>query len=96
MADTTETKLSDADQLSEARPYNQRINLSLDEEEDEFQHDEGGPDMDDEELTRDKVKRASTQILQAVDRRKRRAAASTAKKAMALDGSASPEKEGGQ
>ena len=28
--------------------------------------------MDDEELTRDKVKRASTQILQAVDRKMRK------------------------
>ena len=94
MADTTETKISDVDQLSETRPFNQRINLSLDEEEDGFQPDEGGPDMDDEELTRDKVKRASTQILQAVDRRKRRAAASNSKKSST--GNGTPEKEGGQ
>ena len=61
--------------MSTTRPFNQRINLISDEP--EFAHDDGGglPDMDDEELTRDKVKRASTQILQAVDRRKRRAGA---------------------
>ncbi len=71
-ADTTETKLDDQDTLSITRPYNQRINLALGEEDDVFINDDAGPDLDDEELTRDKVKRASTQILQAVDRRKRR------------------------
>ena len=30
-------------------------------------------EMDDDELTRDKVKRASTQILQQIDKRKRKA-----------------------
>eukprot|EP00605_Chrysophyceae_sp_TOSAG23-4_P000005 GSChrysophyteH1.ASY1.ANO1.5.1 assembled CDS len=62
----------------------------LSDDEDGFQPDEGGPDLDDEELTRDKIKRASTQILQAVDRRKRRTAASAAKKAA---GSGSPDKD---
>ena len=63
-----------------ARPFNQRINLTMDDDDGEFLEDAGGPDMDDEELTRDKVKRASTQILQAVDRRKRRAKDANAKK----------------
>jgi hypothetical protein len=62
--------------MATTRPYNQRINLSLDDDEDEgfFADDSGMPDMDDEELTRDRVKRASSLILQAADRRKRRAA----------------------
>lgn len=62
-----------------ARPFNQRIQLSIAEEEDYAHDDAGVPDMDDEELTRDKVKRASTQILQAVDRRMRRAGAKKTK-----------------
>jgi coiled-coil domain-containing protein 151 len=57
-------------ELSQSRPFNQRIDLSLDDDERlDFLADDGAPDMDDEELTRDKVKRASTQILQAVDRK---------------------------
>lgn len=56
------------------RPYNQRINLSLEDEDEDgaFFPDATGPDLDDEELTRDRVKRASSLIMQAVDRRKRR------------------------
>lgn len=34
--------------------------------------DENGPDLDDDELTRDKVKRASTQILLAMDKKKKK------------------------
>lgn len=34
---------------------------------------DGGNEFDDDELTRDKVKRASTQILQQIDKRKRKA-----------------------
>ena len=66
------------DNMATNRPFNQRITLSLEDDDDEgFFPDEGigGPDLDDEELTRDKVKRASGLILQAVDRRKRRVAA---------------------
>ena len=33
---------------------------------------DAGAEMDDDELTRDKVKRASTQILQQIDKRKRK------------------------
>ena len=64
--------------LAAARPFNQRIDLSFDRDELKeltdlaFEHDEVGHGVEDEELTRDKVKRASTQILQAVDRKKRR------------------------
>ena len=77
----------DEDDINASRPYNQRINLANDDDDGDFMVDDvGGPDMDDEELTRDKVKRASTQILQAVDRRKRRAKDANAKKAKTVSG----------
>ena len=60
-------------ELSQSRPFNQRIDLTLDDEDRlEFHGDDGAPELEDEELTRDKVKRASTQILQAVDRKMRK------------------------
>ena len=60
-------------ELNQSRPFNQRIDLSLDDDERlEFIGDDGAPELEDEELTRDKVKRASTQILQAVDRKMRK------------------------
>ncbi len=93
LADTQETKINDQDELAISRPYNQRINLALEEEEG-FLPEDAGPDMDDEELTRDKVKRASTQILQAVDRRKRRTAQAGATKSKKHGDEASPAKEG--
>lgn len=74
------------------RPFNQRINLSLDDEEGGFYMDDNGPDLDDEELTRDKVKRASTNILNSVDKRKRKGAAKDKKNK--TTGSAAMEAEG--
>jgi len=72
---STAAALDDSN-MATTRPYNQRINLSLDDEEEGFfVEDSGMPDLDDEELTRDRVKRASTLILQAVDRRQRKVAA---------------------
>jgi coiled-coil domain-containing protein 151 len=70
-------KLDDAaleESLNSTRPYNQRIDLSLDEDgfDDADDGSLGGPDMEDDELTRDKVKRASTQILHAVNSKKRK------------------------
>lgn len=69
-------QLSLEESLSMSRPFNQRIDLSFDGMDKEldlgFEHDEVGHGMEDDELTRDKVKRASSQILQAVDRKKRR------------------------
>ena len=67
-----------ANSINVLRPYNQRIELSLEDDEDKFGQvgnfdDDGSIDgMDDEELTRDKVKRASSQILQAMDKRKKK------------------------
>jgi coiled-coil domain-containing protein 151 len=78
--------------LSASRPFNQRIELNLFEDEDGIGIGGGGgagggggggsvgyagddssiQDLDDDELTRDKVKRASHQILLAVDRKKRK------------------------
>lgn len=62
-----------------SRPFNQRIDLLLDElgleqggDGTDYLADANG-EMDDDELTRDKVKRASTQILQQIDKRKRKA-----------------------
>eukprot|EP01041_Mallomonas_annulata_P001525 gene1525-2935_t len=66
-------------ELSSSRPYNQRIALSFDEYEDTgggggmYGHDgDDMQDQDDEELSRDKVKRASKQITEAIDRKKRK------------------------
>ena len=75
---STKAAMDDSN-MSTTRPFNQRINLSLEDDEEEgfFADDSGAPDMDDEELTRDRVKRASTLILQAVDRRQRRVAQKT-------------------
>ena len=84
--DASPFKGGEDDNINSMRPYNQRINLADDEDGDFMADDGGGPDMDDEELTRDKVKRASTQILQAVDRRKRRAKDANAKKAKTVGG----------
>ncbi len=84
--DISPFKGEEDDNINSMRPYNQRINLAEDEDGDFMADDGGGPDMDDEELTRDKVKRASTQILQAVDRRKRRAKDANAKKAKTVGG----------
>jgi coiled-coil domain-containing protein 151 len=59
------------------RPFNQRIDLSLDDEEGGvgvgWREDEGVAALgdDDEELTREKVKRASNQILSQIDRKMR-------------------------
>ena len=75
----TTKELEDADEkqaeleLSQSRPFNQRIDLSLDDDErNEWIDHDGAPELDEEELTRDKVKRASNQILQAVDRKLRK------------------------
>lgn len=62
--------------MSSSRPFNQRIDLNLLDEDAErsfvVEETSVGGDLDDEELTRDKVKRASQQILLAVDRKKRK------------------------
>ena len=76
-------QLSLEDSLAMSRPFNQRIDLSAFDSHGHlvdrdgganlgFDHDEIGHGAEDDELTRDKVKRASSQILQAVDRKKRR------------------------
>jgi len=62
---------------SSVRPYNQRIELSLDDEDGTAVRTKGGDDDyagmdDDDELTREKVKRASSQIIAQIDRKKRR------------------------
>ena len=63
---------------SSVRPYNQRIELSLDDEDGTAVRTKGGGDDDyagmddDDELTREKVKRASSQIIAQIDRKKRR------------------------
>ena len=62
---------------SALRPFNQRIELSLDDEEGTYRTNKHAEDDysgidDDEELTREKVKRASSQILSQIDRKKRK------------------------
>jgi len=77
---TGEMRLTDVDEIEllRARPYNQRIDLPL--LDGDWDHDEGalkdtddllGGELDDE-LTRDKVKKASSQILIAQIKRKAR------------------------
>merc|ERR1719473_83306 len=66
--------LVDDDEIMQARPFNQRIDLPLSDEEWEGDgplKDDGLPDVDEEELTRDKVKKASTQIMLAQDKKKK-------------------------
>lgn len=76
----SDTEMDEELELSATRPYNQRIALSLYDDED-GDGDGGGmmggdePSLDqhdEDELTRDKVKRASQQILLAIDRKKRK------------------------
>lgn len=67
-----------AGKMNTLRPYNQRIELNGERDESLLQmlgtyDDDNSIDaLDDEELTRDKVKRASSQILQAMDKKKKR------------------------
>jgi hypothetical protein len=63
----------DEEELRENRPFNQRINLP-NAGEDLFEHEleENLADLDEEELTRDRVKKASSQILVAQDRRNKK------------------------
>lgn len=67
-----------AGKMNTLRPFNQRIELNGDRDESLLQmlgayDDDNSIDaLDDEELTRDKVKRASSQILQAMDKKKKR------------------------
>jgi len=63
----------DENELRENRPFNQRINLpSAGEEHLDDAHEDNLGDLDEEELTRDKVKKASSQILVAQDRRNKK------------------------
>ncbi|KAJ1422152.1 hypothetical protein B484DRAFT_332450 [Ochromonadaceae sp. CCMP2298] len=61
-----------AGRMSTLRPYNQRIDLAHTNEYAGDALDESLGDLEDDELTRDKVKRASSQILSAMDKRKRK------------------------
>lgn len=77
--DTT-SSVGDESDVNVSRPFNQRIDLLLDDLGGlDINNNDGtdylgdaGAEMDDDELTRDKVKRASTQILQQIDKRKRK------------------------
>ncbi len=76
-----------ASKMNTLRPYNQRIDLTSFAEEamlvgGNYDGDDtslGGGEFDDEELTRDKVKRASSQILMAMDKKKKKGGAGTHK-----------------
>lgn len=70
--------------INTLRPYNQRIDLNFDEDiasklvngansyDDSNTMNDNSFELDDEELTRDKVKRASSQILLAMDKKKKK------------------------
>mmetsp|Transcript_9732 Transcript_9732/g.17669 ORF Transcript_9732/g.17669 Transcript_9732/m.17669 type:complete len:567 (+) Transcript_9732:62-1762(+) len=63
----------DEEELRENRPFNQRINLpNPNDDGNEHEHEDNLGDLDEEELTRDKVKKASSQILVAQDRRNKK------------------------
>ena len=67
-----------AARMNTMRPFNQRIDLTFTDDSMAvgagFINDDEASmgDVDDEELTRDKVKRASSQILQAMDKKKKK------------------------
>ena len=55
------------------RPYNQRIELNVQDEEEGFtNNDTSGGEFEDEEITRENVKRVSTQILAQVSKKKKK------------------------
>uniref|UniRef100_A0A7S4K5X8 ODAD1 central coiled coil region domain-containing protein n=1 Tax=Odontella aurita TaxID=265563 RepID=A0A7S4K5X8_9STRA len=61
--------------MQEQRPYNQRVILpSMDDDafDNDSNYDDGYGDVDEEEISRDKVKKASSQIIQAQERKKAR------------------------
>jgi hypothetical protein len=60
--------------LSTTRPYNQRIDLSMEDDDDDIFGDDSAVIGDDKdgELSRDEVKRASAQLLQIEARKKRK------------------------
>ena len=61
------------DELKENRPYNQRINLpSINDDIFEYNdnYSDGLGDIDEDELSRERVKKASCQIVQAQERKK--------------------------
>jgi len=72
----------DESEISNIRPYNRRILLSLDDGGDAAGNSNGGgayggdlpdmPELDEEELTRDKVKRVSKQITEAIDKKRKK------------------------
>jgi hypothetical protein len=67
--------LEDSSMMATIRPYNQRIDLSLDDPDDALGdngEDGGAGDMEDEELTREKVKRAANSMLADMGRKKRK------------------------
>ena len=64
------------EELQESRPYNQRVILpSVDDDlfDNESNYDDGYGDVDEDELSRDRVKKASSQIIQAQERKRIRA-----------------------
>jgi hypothetical protein len=69
--------LEETSNMSSIRPYNQRIDLSLDEPDDLYgdhgdDNGAGAGDLEDEELTREKVKRAANSMLADINRKKRK------------------------
>lgn len=67
------SQVSEAE-VMQSRPYNQRIELPSADDEwdgDGMKADDGVPDVDEDELTRDKVKKAASQILIAQEKRHR-------------------------
>eukprot|EP00968_Pinguiococcus_pyrenoidosus_P005544 scaffold361_cov248-Pinguiococcus_pyrenoidosus.AAC.4 len=67
-------QVSDMEML-QARPFNQRIELPTlleDFEQTSRDHEEGIPEMEDDELTRDKIKKASKHIIAAQEKKQRR------------------------
>ena len=64
------------EELQGSRPYNQRVIFpSVDDDffDNESNYDDGYGDVDEDELSRDRVKKASSQIIQAQERKRIRA-----------------------
>ena len=67
------TDILDDDDLFATRPFNQRISLPStrgDEFEQSPAYDEGFGDIDEDELSRDRVKKMSSQLISALERKK--------------------------
>lgn len=75
MLDPRASSMQDEAEIAQSRPYNMRVSLNFNADDNDDGADDlgGAMGVEEEELSREKVKRASNQVLQAVEKRKRKA-----------------------